>query len=151
MTADPITLAWVAAGVLLMLSEFIIPGMVVLFLGAGALVVATARVLGVVDSWMGCFLLWFCSSLGLILTFRGVLQRFVSGDADFQSTDEDADAFGQIVEVVQPVTTRGEKGRIRFRGSTWPARCLTQELPAGSRARIVGRDNLVWLIEPKNY
>ncbi|MEL6190340.1 MAG: NfeD family protein, partial [Myxococcota bacterium] len=54
--------------------------------------------------------------------------------------------FGQRVLVVEAVSPHHE-GRIRFGGTTWVARTVDEELRPGMYARIVTRDNLVWIVE----
>ena len=40
------------------------------------------------------------------------------------------------------------EGRIHFRGSTWPATSYEHTLNKGDRARMIARDNLIWIVEP---
>ena len=138
---------WIVAGVVLIALELIAPGMVLVFLGAGALLVALLVWLGLIETWVTSITTWFIASLGLLLALRGLFQRYMSGDAQSQSTDEDFDAYGETVEVVE-ATGPDQEGRIRYRGSTWPAACYDQTLQAGTRAQIVCRENLVWIVEP---
>lgn len=138
---------WLGAGALLMLLELVLPGAVVVFLGLGAWVVALAVYLGFVDTWMSSFTLWFISSLVLLFTLRSLGQKYLSGDSERRSTDEDLDAFGTVVDVVEGMKS-GEEGRIKFRGTTWKAVCYETDLEPGARAKIVYRENLVWVLEP---
>lgn len=133
-------------GLILIASELLVPGLVVSFLGAAALLVSAGLALGLVSGWLPALTAWFISSLVLVVGVRNVFTRFLPGSSVKQLTDEDLDAFGEVVEVVETVTTRS--GRIRFRGSTWAAQSLEGELPSGTRARVVTRDNLIWIVEP---
>lgn len=63
-------------------------------------------------------------------------------------TDEDVEAVGKIVEVVKEVGSGNDHGRIRFGGTTWPAVTKEGVIMAGKKARILYRDNLVWIVEP---
>ena len=146
MDIDPFTF-FLALGILMVVLELIVPGLVVVFLGAASLIVAAAAALGLVSGWLSAFTLWFVSSLILVVGVRSAFTRFLPGSFVRQLTDEDVDAFGEEVDVVESVTTR-PGGRIRFRGSTWAAQTLQEELPAGSRAKVVARDNLIWIVEP---
>jgi membrane protein implicated in regulation of membrane protease activity len=141
--------AWIIFGAVLMLLEILLPGLVVVFLGLGAWVVALALKLGWVEGWMMAGTLWFISSLVLIIGLRGLITRFLPGDTDKGSElDEDLDAFGKVVEVVEEVSPENEDGRIRFQGSSWPAVSEDGSIPAGNRAKIIARQNLVWVVEP---
>ena len=138
---------FLALGLALLALEVIVPGLVLVFLGASALVVATLLTVGWVQGWVMAFTVWFVTSLAFVLGVRSVFTRMLSSPTVKQLTDEDLDAFGEEVDVVQTVTTH-PGGRIRFRGSTWAAQTLQEELPAGARAKVVARDNLVWIVEP---
>jgi membrane protein implicated in regulation of membrane protease activity len=140
---------WIVAGAVLIVLELIVPGMVLVFLGAGALLVALLVWLGPVQTWVASITTWFIASLVLLLVLRGVFQRFMSGDAETQSTDEDFDAYGEVVDVVEAIGP-DRAGRIRYRGTTWQAACYDSTLEAGTKAQIVYRDNLIWIVEPAN-
>ncbi len=140
---------WIVAGVVLIVLELIVPGMVLVFLGAGALLVALLVWLGLVQTWVASITTWFIASLVLLLVLRGFLQRFISGDAETQSTDEEFDIYGKVVDVVEAIGPDKE-GRIRYRGTTWQATCYDNTLEAGTKAQIVCRENLIWIVQPVN-
>ena len=140
---------WIVAGVVLIVLELIVPGMVLVFLGAGALLVALLVWLGLVQTWVASITTWFIASLVLLLVLRGFLQRFISGDAETQSTDEEFDIYGKVVDVVEAIGPDKE-GRIRYRGTTWQAACYDNTLEAGTKAQIVCRENLIWIVQPAN-
>ena len=131
-----------------MLAELIVPGAVVIFLGAAAVLIAGARGLGLVESLMSSFTAWFVLSLAMVIGLRGIVGRFSSAEKSVQPTDEDLDSFGKIVEAITAVGSEDQSGRVRFQGSSWPARSLKGTLEPGGRARIVDRENLVFLVEP---
>ena len=146
MSVDPFRF-FLVLGLVLMVLEFVVPGLVVVFLGAAALVIAGATGLGLIEGWYAAFTAWFVTSLVMVLGVRSAFTRFLPGSAVRQLTDEDLDAYGEEVDVVETVTIK-PGGRIRFRGSTWAAQTLQEELPAGTRAKVVARENLVWIVEP---
>ncbi len=149
MEADAITWIWLAGGALLMLSEVLLPGLVVVFLGAGAVMVALGRWLNLLEGAVSSFTAWFIFSLALIIVLRQFLARFIPAEISVQSTEEDLDAQGTLVEVLQPVASENSEGRIRHRGSSWPATCLEGTIPEGKKARLLYRDNLTWVVEPE--
>ncbi len=140
---------WIVVGAGLIVLELIVPGAVLVFLGAGALLVALFIWLGLIQTWVTSITAWFISSLVLLLVLRSFFQRFVSGDVEKQSTDEDIDAYGDVVEVVETIGPDRE-GRIRYRGTTWQATSYDYTLEAGTKAQIVYRESLVWIVEPAN-
>ncbi|MBI1944389.1 MAG: NfeD family protein [Deltaproteobacteria bacterium] len=145
---DPVTITFLVVGVLLIASEALHPSLVQVFFGAAALLVAGLRALGVVDSVSTSLLLWGFTSLGLTLPLRPMLKRyFKTGEAKHDLSNEDKDAMGEIVEVLEAVDDTGPNGRIRFQGTTWSAQCTDGSIPKGGHARLVYKDKLVWIVE----
>lgn len=146
---DPTFLTWtfVGGGVLLVLLETAIPGGVAGFLGLGGLVVAGLRAVGLLlDPWTA-ILTWIFLSVGMTIALRPLAMRFVRGETSLDLTNEDAEAMGQTVEVVEEVGEE-QTGRIRHRGAEWDARTVEGRLPEGAEAKLLYRDNLTWIVEP---
>jgi len=138
---------WLILGFVLIFLEFFVPGLVVVFLGAGALFVAFLQFLGVFDSWISSIGVWFGSSFLIMLCLRGLLVKYLPGDVSKEFADEDEEAFGMVVDVLDTVTDHNNEGRIKFRGTTWSARCIENEIKPGEKAKIIFRDNMVWIVE----
>ena len=149
MDLDPTLLTWAFAvgGLLLMLLETLVPGGVAGFLGVGGVVIAGLRALGLMIDPLTAIVTWIFLSAGLTIALRPLLLRFVRGDTSLALTDEDAEAMGQTVTIVEDVGDE-DPGRIRFRGATWDARAVNGTLPEGAEATILYRDNLTWVVEP---
>jgi membrane protein implicated in regulation of membrane protease activity len=141
-------MAWLIGGAVLMLLELVVPGGIAFFLGLGAVLVALFLQLGLLDGWMQAFTTWFIGSLALLLGLRGLVHKIFPAEVEKGKTDEDLDAYNQVVEVCERIPAQGQ-GRIDFRGSTWIARNYhaDRDLEKGSKVRIVFRDNLAWLVE----
>lgn len=147
MDLDPQTWLWLGAGLVMLASEFVAPSLVVGFLGAGAVTVAGLRALGVVDGTWASVALWAVTSGAYLGLLRGVLTRmFGEGERHQGSTSEELAAFGQVVEVVEEVAAE-VPGRIRWQGTTWKAHTLGAVLPVGSKAKLLHRDNIGWVVE----
>lgn len=146
---DSGTLFWIflVAGGLLAASELIVPGMVTIFLGIAAVLVALGYKTGILEGIISGVASWIVISLFSVFFIREMVVKLLPGDATFKNVDEDVDAYGSIVEVVEDVKMEDDSGRIKFRGTTWQATSNAKLIPAGSKARIVTRDNLVWIIE----
>jgi inner membrane protein len=71
-----------------------------------------------------------------------------SREQGYELEDEDLDVFGTIVQVLEPIHPDHHKGRIALRGTTWNATSISEPIEAGQRARVVYRDNLVWVVDP---
>ena len=150
MSPDAITWLWLLGGIILLASELLLPGLVAMFLGLGALVVALLRWLGLIDSLAYSFTAWFVSSLAFIVFLRSTLQRFVPSETSFTPLEEDSDLFGAVAEVVETVSSSHTDGRISFRGTTWPATSDAAEIPTGAKVTILFRDNLGWRVQPSD-
>lgn len=148
MSPETITWVWFIAGVLLIGTELFLPGLVVSFLGLAAIFVAILRWFGLVSGTIASFTVWFVSSIVFLLGLRHLVLKWLPAETSFQMTDEDVEAVGKIVEVVKEVGSGNDHGRIRFGGTTWPAVTKEGVIMAGKKARILYRDNLVWIVEP---
>lgn len=149
---DPWTLAFLVGGVLLIGSEFIAPSLFTIFLGVAALLTAALRGVGLVDSVPISFLLWSVISLGLVVPFRPLAQRFMPGGKaevkkDRTDVEHDRDAMGEVVDVVEDVAEDHDNGRIRFQGTTWNARMTNGSLKKGEKAQLVYREGSIWVVE----
>lgn len=145
--SNPI-LIWACIGIILMLAEIILPGGIVILLGAACLVVAGALTIGLVEGVIQSLTLWFIASMVLLLAFRQVTQKLVGGDAHVDNTDEELDIYNQLATVKQTIGPAQELGRIEFQGSEWPALGDGSEIVAGSQVRIICRDNIALVVEP---
>ena len=150
MSPDTITWLWLLGGIILLASELLLPGLVAMFLGLGAMVVALLRWLGLIDSLAYSFTAWFVSSLAFIIFLRSTLQRFIPSETSFTPLEEDTDLFGAVAEVVDTVSPSHTDGRISFRGTTWPATSDAAEIPPGAKVTILFRDNLGWRVQPSD-
>ncbi|MCS3667974.1 membrane protein implicated in regulation of membrane protease activity [Salinibacter ruber] len=152
MDLDPTLLTWafVVVGALLMLIEAVVPGGIAFFLGIGGVVVGGLRALGLLVDPLSSVVTWVFLSTGLTIALRPLMLRFVQGDVSLAMTDEDAEAMGETVTVVEAVGPESP-GRIRFRGATWDARTLEGRLPDGAEAQLLYRDNLTWVVEPADH
>ena len=152
MDLDPTLLTWafIGGGLALMLLETLVPGGIAFFLGVGGLVVGGVRMLGLLGDPMTAVIAWVFLSAGLTIALRPLMLRFVQGEISLGMTDEDAEAMGQTVKVLEAVGPE-DPGRIRFRGAAWDARTLEGRLPEGAEAQLLYRDNLTWVVEPADH
>lgn len=142
---DPIV--WLVLGAIVMLSELIIPGGVVFFLGAACVLVAGSLFVGLIDNWVHALTLFFISSLVLVISLRFVVSQFAEGDSSVANTQEILDEVDELVDVLETIGPVDHAGLVRFRGTQWRAMGNGSVIPAGSRARIVSRDNITLLVE----
>jgi membrane protein implicated in regulation of membrane protease activity len=145
--SNPI-LIWACIGLFLMLADIILPGGIVILLGAAFLVVAGGLATGLVEGIVQSLTLWFITSMVFMLLFRQVTQKLVGGDAHVDNTDEELDLYNQLATVKQTIGPAQKTGRIEFQGSEWPALGDGSEIVAGSQVRVICRDNIALVVEP---
>jgi inner membrane protein len=148
MPPETITWIWLIAGIGLLVSELFIPGLITGFFGIGAILVAGLRWLGIVSGLTQSLIAWLGISFVLLVTLRQIALKWFPSQRTFEVTDEDITAAGTIVDVVQEIHPARADGRIRFGGTTWPAVSKQDVLLPGTKAKLLYRDNLVWVVEP---
>ena len=138
---------WLGSGLLLMVTELLLPGLVMVFVGMGALTVALGMYFGYIDGNIEQFITFFISSIIYLLTLRFLVLRFVPTDTQKENINEDDKVIGSIVEVVADIKS-GEFGRVDQSGSSWQARAEgDQTILKGEQVKIVRRDNITWIVK----
>jgi membrane protein implicated in regulation of membrane protease activity len=148
MSMTPEELYWIGFGIALIILEFVLPGLVSVFLGGAAILVGLMIHFNWIHGWVQMLGAWFALSTFLVLTIRQLAARFLLSDSQYKYIEEDADAVGKIVDVIDTIHSADSRGRIRFQGTDWPARTLEGTIRKGSRAVIKYRDNISWVVEP---
>ena len=138
---------WLGSGIFLMAIEFLVPGLVLVFVGLGALTVALGLYLGYLGGIDQQFTTFFISSIIYLLTLRFLVLRFVPSDNRKENINEDEEVMGSIVEIVADINS-GEFGRVEHSGSSWQARAEgDQTILKGEQVKIIGRDNITWIVQ----
>jgi membrane protein implicated in regulation of membrane protease activity len=145
---DAITIAFLVGGLLLIGSELVHLSLVPVFFGVSALITAGLHALGILPSLPASLLAWSITSVALTLPLRPLVRRLLPGaKAVFDPSDEDKDAMGELVEVIDAVDDESASGRIRHQGTTWSARAVEGHIPKGARAKLVYREKMTWVVE----
>jgi len=135
-------LVWLIGGSTLVLLEFLIPGLVVIFLGLGALITSGLLYLGYLrDPWLAiaCF---GVSSVLMLATIRKMVLRFYPSLSEKVETDEEVLIVGQKAQAISTLTAHDYSGRVKYSGTTWPARSEAGEIVEGEAVEIIGQDNI---------
>jgi membrane protein implicated in regulation of membrane protease activity len=138
---------WIITGLVLIAAEIVLPGGVIAILGLACLVVAATLATGLISSWMHALTLFFITSIVLLISLGGVIRRMMGGEATIQNTDEEVDAFGEVVEVVETIGPGETQGRVMFRGISWQAVGDGSKIAAGEKAQVISRDNIILVVE----
>lgn len=147
MTFNPV-LIWFLAGLALVIFEFTVPGVILVFFGLGAWITALTTWAGLTDGWTSQLLTFAISSvLMLVFLRRWFRAKFFGHSTGGQDPLSNLDDFkGQVVTVTVDIDP-GTGGKVEFKGADWSARCDTA-LSAGSRAEIVGVDGITLMVRP---
>ena len=138
---------WLSSGIFLTAIEFLVPGLVMVFVGLGSLTVALGMHLGYIDGTIQQFITFFISSIIYLLTLRFLVLRFFTSVTRKENIDEDEEVMGSIVELVADINS-GEFGRVEHSGSSWQARAEgDQTILKGEQVKIIGRDNITWIVQ----
>lgn len=141
-------MAFALVALALMVAELFLPGGVVFALGFAILPVLALHHLGLLTTTTGLLGSWVFLSAGMAVGAQVAIRRYFPPEVANQESDEDLDAYGRMVEVLEEVTPDAETGRIRYQGTSWGATSLDRALRPGEKARLVSREGLVWVVEP---
>lgn len=146
----PTEFAWVILGILLILMEFVLPGLIVIFFGIGALAVGILIWAGMLGGGALPFVVFSGVSIGSLLILRNQFKSWFMGRSlGVQVTGEDEDFVGRKAEVISGFSESPEDiGRVSYRGALWDARAIDEDVfNAGEKVRIVGREGSVLIIK----
>lgn len=141
MSAPDPDVIWFLVGVFLILSEFALPGVILVFVGLGAWLAAATSWLGWTPSLGSQMTVFSIGSVVLLLTLRRLFKPWFTGISSSSAHPGDLDEFvGRRVTVVSPVKP-GSRGRVEFKGANWIAESNVP-FEAGEPAEISRMDGL---------
>ena len=140
---------WFIAGLVMILLEFVAPGVIIVFFGIGAWVVAMGMWIGLIDSVPAqCMTFAISSLLMLFVLRRYVTSWFVGGSSNGSANIED-EFVGKTVQVVHTIGGGENTGKVELKGAQWTGRCHVA-IASGSYATVIKRDGLDLIVEPNN-
>ncbi|MCK9995974.1 MAG: NfeD family protein [Candidatus Krumholzibacteria bacterium] len=142
-------LIWFLAGLALIIFEFTLPGVILVFFGIGAWITALTTWMGLTNGWTSQLLVFAVSSvLMLVFLRRWFRARFFGHSSEVQDPLENLDEFRNQVVIVTEDIDPESGGKVEFKGADWSARCDTA-LSVGSRAVIQSVDGITLLVRPE--
>jgi len=140
---DPI-FVWAFIGLLMIGLEFIIPGVVIIFFGAGALVtsILTAIIPGLKSGIGWQILLWLGASSLSLAFLRKYLSKVFRGKTLIDTGEE---LSGRTATVTERITPE-KAGRVHFEGTTWKASSYTETLEAGKTVTVLKQEGLTLIV-----
>ncbi|MEP4078177.1 NfeD family protein [Haloferula sp.] len=139
---NPTTL-WFIAGAFLILAEFMVPGVVLVFFGVGALTTSLTTWLGFTESLASQTLTFGASSVIFLFTLRKLVKGWFVGKSEDENGDLDDDFTGREAKVTSDIPGPGMDGRIEIKGSEWKARA-ENTIVAGTTVIIDSREGLTF-------
>ena len=139
-------LIWFVIGLILIILEFLIPGLITIFFGIGAWIVSVICLF--LDISLNLQLsIFLISSVLLLVSLRKWFKTlFTRKPGTGRAEDEVADEFiGQKVVVTEKITPN-RKGRVEFRGSYWTAESY-ETIPEGASVEILDKDNITLIVK----
>lgn len=132
--------SWLTAGLLLALSEIWIPGFVIIFFGAGAVLTAFVSLAfpGISPSTQA--VLFIALSLASLAVFRRQAVGSGAKKSADASRDYDDDFIGREAVVVEDIPADGY-GKVELNGVNWSAKSR-EAIALGARVKICARDGL---------
>ena len=144
MEISPIII-WFIVGLVLILMEFVIPGLVIVFFGLGAWVAAIfVWIFPNMAFWVQMMIFTVFSVITLVLLRRSLKKRFFS---DLEGVEnENVDDYIGKTATVETAVKDGE-GKVDYRGTSWSA-YADEDIPKGTKVTIVDKDSIKLKVKP---
>lgn len=133
---------WLLLGLMLLISEFFIPGLIAAFFGIGALLVGLLTLVGAIDSQAAQLSMFAITSILSLLVLRRHFARWLKG-GEVAVADGDQDDAGLLGMRVQVLTdfVHGA-GRVHLNGAKWDAES-NDPLKTDDAAWVTGHTGIV--------
>lgn len=137
---------WIIAGLVLVIAEFMVSGLVVIFFGIAALIVGALIYLGLLQDWTWALTLFAVLSVALLVFVRRYLRDYFMGNEVAARGPEDSAGL-----VGQRATVQGDFhngiGTVVYRGARWQAQS-SHPLKDGDMVRISEHEGIWLTVEP---
>ena len=149
MPFNPI-LIWFIAGLALILAEFLVPGVILVFFGIGAWITVLTTWLGWTTGLTSQLLTFGIGSIVLLVVLRRWFRsRFFGYVGDDHDPAENIDGIaGKCVKVIADIEPGNDNGRVEFKGAPWIADSETP-IATGQRAIILSVDGIKLKVRPE--
>ena len=140
--SDPAVI-WFLVGLGLLLLELVLPGLVILFFGAGAWVTALVCAFTNINLNVQILIFLVASLLGLVLLRKYLKKRFF-GRTDKEIEDQLEEFIGRKAKAIDDF--KDGAGKVEFKGTRWTARC-SEPVSKGEWVIIRSKDSLTFNVE----
>ncbi len=138
---------WFLAGLLMILVEFAMPGLVIMFFGLGALVTSVVCMIFEI-SFNIQLIIFMVASIAMLLVLRNSLKKIFIGQSVKEGGELPASTsefVGSEVTVVERIEKHA--GKVELNGTQWSARS-SREIEVGEVVKVTGQQNLTLYVEP---
>lgn len=129
---------WFIIGLVLMLTEFTLPGLIIFFFGIGAWITAASYFV-LHNGLTGQLTIFLITSLISLVLFRKSLKAKLFKTGDYRDNEGD-EYVGQQAVVTEHIAA-GQNGKVKFHGTSWIA-TSSEEIGKGETVVIEDRNNL---------
>lgn len=136
---------WFLIGLVFLLSELVIPGLIILFFGIGCWVTAGALLFFPELSLNAQLLIFLTSSVASLALLRRSLKRWISRSE--KSRDEELEEYVGRQCVAITAISPNESGKVDFRGAQWEANS-TSTIQQGAYVIIKKVEGIHLTVEP---
>lgn len=135
---------WAVLGLLFLGAEFFVPGVVIIFFGAGALLTSllSAIIPGVKSSMVLQIILWLATSSLSLGFLRKYLSRVFRGK---MLAADGSDPSGKTAEVIESISPDAP-GRVHYQGTSWKASSYSESFEPGDAVEILKQDGLTLIV-----
>jgi membrane protein implicated in regulation of membrane protease activity len=134
-------LIWFLVGLVLLILEFVMPGLIIGFFGVGAWIVAVICLITKIGINTQLIIFIVCSILSLLILRRWLKGVFLGHTGAQQDLTEDLKEFIGERAVVKAKITPKIGGKVEFHGTNWAAEADV-EIAEGATVEIIGKDNI---------
>jgi membrane protein implicated in regulation of membrane protease activity len=137
-------LFWFLLGFVLLLAEFALPGVIIVFFGLGAWMAALTTWLGLTKTMASQNLVFVIASIVLLFGLRKRFHQSLVGD----TTDDTIEDEYTGKEVIALTSIDDRSGKIEVKGAEWSARAV-EPIEAGMWVVIMRREGLTFHVKPR--
>ncbi|RLE18902.1 MAG: hypothetical protein DRJ08_00355 [Acidobacteria bacterium] len=132
---------WFIVGIVLMLLEMAVPGLVIIFFGIGAIAVSVTCMIASPSLAVQLIIFIVVSGLSLGLLRRWLATKFFSSKDGLAGDPTVLDEFTGKTAIVDQAIAPGKPGKVEFKGTRWQAES-EEEIAAGDVVVILEKENI---------
>ena len=132
---------WFLTGLVLLILEFILPGLIIAFFGVGAWIVAFVCLVTNISLNTQLIIFIISSVLSLLCLRKWLKGIFLGHTGSKQNLKENLDEFVGQKAVVKEKIMPKSGGKVEFHGTNWLAQA-DEEIAEGAMVQIISKDNI---------